>query len=44
VVVSGLSAGIPGSAADIVISNGINSTFINNGQTVQLLSAQITGS
>lgn len=44
IVVSGLTAGIPGSNADIIISNGINSTFINTGQTVQLLSAQITGS
>jgi hypothetical protein len=44
ITVSGLTAGIPGSGADIVISNGINSTLINVGQTVQLLSAQITGS
>lgn len=43
-VVSGLTAGIPGDAADIIISNGLNSTFINTAQTVQLLSATITGS
>lgn len=44
VVASGLTAGIPLSGADIIISNGINSTFINSGQSVQILSAQITGS
>lgn len=43
-VASGLTAGIPLSGADIIISNGINSTFINTGQSVQILSAQITGS
>jgi hypothetical protein len=44
VIVSGLTAGIPLSGADIIISNGLNSTFITATQTVQLLSAQITGS
>jgi hypothetical protein len=44
VVLSGLTAGTPVSAADIVIVNGLNSTFISIGQTVQILSAQITGS
>ncbi len=43
-VVSGLTAGIPLSGADIIISNGLNSTFVNVGQSVQVLSAQITGS
>jgi hypothetical protein len=43
-MISGLTAGIPGSGADIIISNGLNSTFINAGQAVQLLSAQIVGS
>ncbi len=44
VVVSGLTAGIPLSGADVIISNGLNSTFINTAQSVQILSAQITGS
>lgn len=44
VVVSGLTAGIPLSGADIIISNGLNSTLISAGQVVSLLSATITGS
>lgn len=44
VVVSGLTAGIPFSGADIIISNGLNTTLITMGQAVQILSAQITGS
>lgn len=44
IVVSGLTAGIPGTGADIIISNGLNSTFITASQSVQLLSATITGS
>lgn len=44
IVVSGLTAGIPLSGADIIISNGLNSTFINTAQAVQILSATITGS
>jgi len=44
VIVSGLSAGIPLSGADIIISNSLNSTFISNGQVVSVLAAQITGS
>jgi hypothetical protein len=44
IVASGLSAGIPLSTADIIISNGLSSTLITLGQTVQVLSAQITGS
>lgn len=43
-MVSGLTAGNPASGADIIISNGLNSTLINAGQVVQVLSAQITGS
>lgn len=43
-VISGFSVGIPGSVADIVIANGINSTLVTAGQVVQVLSAQITGS
>ncbi len=41
--ISGLSVGIPLSGADILLSNGLNSTAITAGQTVALLSAQITG-
>lgn len=43
-MISGLSVGIPTGTYDIIISNGLNSTVITAGQTVQLLSAQITGS
>ena len=44
VMISGLTVGIPLSGADIVLSNGLNNTLITTGQTVELLSAQITGS
>lgn len=44
VIISGFSVGIPGSTADIIISNGLNSDFINTGQIVSVLAAQITGS
>lgn len=44
VVVSGLTAGIPSSGADILINNGLNSTLINQSQVVQVLSATIRGS
>lgn len=44
VVVSGFTVGIPLATADIIISNGLNSTLITAGQAVQLLAAQITGS
>ncbi len=41
----GLTVGVPPSSGyDILISNGINNTVISAGQTVQVLSAQITGS
>lgn len=43
-MVSGLTVGIPLAEVDITISNGLNSTLITAGQTVQLLSAQIIGS
>jgi hypothetical protein len=43
-VVSGLSVGIPLSGGDILISNGLSTTLITAGQTLQVLSAQITGS
>lgn len=44
VVISGLTVGIPLSGADVIMSNGLNSTLISSGQAVALLSAQITGS
>lgn len=43
-IVSGLSVGIPLSGADILLSNGLNTTFISAGQILSVLSAQITGS
>ena len=44
-VVTGLTVGIPSAVGyDITLSNGLNSTVIAAGQTVLLLSAQITGS
>lgn len=44
-MISDLSVGIPPSNDyDVLISNGLNSTLITAGQTVQILSAQITGS
>lgn len=42
--ISGLTVGIPLSGANVIISNGLNSTLISAGQSVQLLAAQITGS
>ncbi len=44
VIISGFTVGISGSGADIIIANGSNTTFIQSGQSVQLLAAQITGS
>jgi hypothetical protein len=43
VVASNLSAGVTGSGADITIFNGIGSVLISSGQSVSVLSAQITG-
>ncbi len=43
VVAYNLSAGVTGSGADITLFNGLNSTLITVGQTVQILAAQITG-
>ncbi len=43
-ILSGLTAGIPGGSQDIIISNGLNSTLVTTGQTVLVLAAQITGS
>ncbi len=42
--ISGLTVGIPGGSQNVIISNGLNTTLIIAGQTVALLSAQITGS
>lgn len=44
VMISGLSVGIPLSGANIIISNGLNSTLINAGQSVAMVSGQIIGS
>lgn len=43
-VVSGLTVGIPLSGANVIMSNGLNSTLISSGNAVALLSAQIQGS
>jgi hypothetical protein len=43
-VVTGLTVGIPFSGAEVIVSNGLNSTLISIGQTVQVLSAEIQGS
>lgn len=43
-IVSGLTVGTPAGNYDVIISNGLNSTLISSGETVELLSAQITGS
>lgn len=42
--ISDLTVGIPGQNSNVIISNGLNSTLITAGQTVQLLSAEIQGS
>ena len=45
VMISGLTVGVPPvTSGDILISNGLNSALITAGQTVAVLSAQITGS
>lgn len=43
VMVSGLTVGAPLSGADIIISNGVNSTLINPTQAVTMLSGQFIG-
>lgn len=43
-IVSGFTVGIPLSGAEVVISNGVNSTVISPGAAVQLLAGQIVGS
>ncbi len=43
-VVTGLTVGIPFSGAEVIISNGLNSTLISLDQEVEVASAQITGS
>lgn len=44
IIISGFSVASTGATADIIISNGLNSTLITAGQVVQVLAAQITGS
>lgn len=44
VMISGLTVGIPGSGANIIITNGFNTTAVVLGQTVTLVSGQIIGS
>ena len=44
VMISGLTVGIPLSGADILVTNGLNTTLVTAGQAVSCLSAQITGS
>ena len=43
-IISGLTVGIPGSVADVILSNGVNSLFITAGQAVTLIAGQIQGS
>jgi hypothetical protein len=43
-MISGLTVGIPLSGADILVTNGLNTTLVTAGQAVSVLSAQITGS
>jgi hypothetical protein len=42
--ISGLTVGIPLSGADIILSNGLNTTLVTAGQVVDFLSGEITGS
>lgn len=44
IIISGFSVAPTGGTADIIISNGLNSTLITAGQIIQVLAAQITGS
>lgn len=44
VIISGLTGGIPGSGAEVIITNGSNSTVISGGQIIHFLAGQITGS
>lgn len=43
-MISGLTVGVPLSGANVIISNGFNSTFVTVGQVVTLISGQIIGS
>lgn len=43
-MISGLTVGIPLSGANVIINNGANSTLINIGQIVTMISGQIIGS
>ena len=43
--ISGLTVGTPGATnVDIILANGLNTTYISAGQTIAVLSATITGS
>jgi hypothetical protein len=44
IMVSGLTVGIPLSGADILLTNGLNTTLITAGQAVSVVSGQIIGS
>lgn len=44
VMISGLTVGIPLSGANIIISNGLNSTLVTVGQVVTLVLGRIIGS
>lgn len=44
VIISGFSVAPTGGTADIIISNGLNSTLVTAGQVIQVLAGQITGS
>ncbi len=44
IVALNLTVAPPLGSADIIIANGLNTTVISAGQTVQVLAAQITGS
>ena len=44
IMISGLTVGIPLSGADILLTNGLNTTLVQAGQAVSCLSGQITGS
>lgn len=44
VVAAGLTVGIPGSTADVIIATGQNSLLVAAGNAVQILAGQISGS
>jgi len=42
-MISGLTVGIPLSGANIIVTNGVNTTFITAGNAIPLISGQIIG-